>query len=319
MYIMNLQEIYAARKRIDGWVRKTPLEYFPFLSKLCKGEVWLKLENQQLTSSYKIRGALNKLFQISDEVKERGVVTASSGNHAQGVGYAAHVLGFDATIVVPRNTPKTKLEAIKQYEVELIVHGEDIIEAERLAQKIEQEKGQIYVSSYNDLDIIAGAGTIGLEMIEEKPDLDSVLVPVGGGGLISGVGCVFKEAGGEVEVVGVQSIASPVMFESIKKGHIIDMKVEESIAEGVWGGIEKGSITFNLCCDLVDDFILVHEKTIKDAIKLLIDSLHQVVEGAGAIGVAAIMENPERFSDHKVGVVVSGGNLDFGLLRKACC
>ena len=312
---MELKEVYAARRRVRALVRETPLERSPFLSDLCGGEVWLKLENQQLTGSFKIRGALNKLLQLPDEERGRGVVTASSGNHAQGVGYAARKLGIDATIVVPKNTPEVKLEAIRRYGVKLIVHGEEYMEAERLARRIEQEEGMTFVSAYNDLDIIAGQGTVGLEMVEELPYLEVVIVPLGGGGLISGVGCVFKGTLG-AEVVGVQSVASPVMAESIKRGHIVDMELEESIAEGLHGGIEEGSVTFDLCRNVVDDFILVREETIMEAIRLLLTHQHQVVEGAGAVGVAAIMEDPERFRGRRVGVVVSGGNLGLGLLRE---
>ena len=316
---MELKEIDAARRRIRVEVRETPLEYSPFLSELCGGEVWLKLENLQLTGSFKIRGALNKLLQLSDGARRRGVVAASAGNHGQGIGYAAGKLGVDAIIVVPRNTPKGKLDAIKRYDVELVVHGEEYMDAERLARRMEREEEKTFVSAYNDLDIIAGQGTVGLEMIEEEPDLDAVLVPVGGGGLISGVGCVFKAAHGGAEVLGVQSVASPVMCESIKQGRIVDMELGKSVADGLHGGIEEGSITFDLCRSLVDDFVLVQEEAIKEAIRLLLLRQRQVVEGAGAVGAAAIMENPDRFRNRRIGVVVSGGNLDQRLLREAVC
>ncbi len=313
---MELNDIYAARGRIHHWIRETPLAYSPFLSEFCQGEVWLKLENLQLTGSFKIRGALNKLLQLSEDERRRGVVTASSGNHAQGVGYTARKLGVEATIIVPKNTPEVKLEAIRRYGVELVVHGEEYMDAERSARSMEREEGKTFVSPYNDLDIIAGQGTIGLEMVEAQPELDVVVVPVGGGGLISGVGCAFKAALSEVEVLGVQSVASPVMAESIRQGHIVEMDLEESIAEGLHGGIEEGSVTFDLCKRLVDDFILVQESTIIDAIRLLLTRQHQIVEGAGAVGVAAIIENPERFQNRRIGVLISGGNLDTELLRE---
>jgi len=278
----------------------------------------LKLENLQLTGSFKIRGALNVLLKRSDEARRRGVVTASAGNHAQGVGYAAREIGVDATIVVPRNTPGVKLDAIRRYGVELIVHGAEYMDAERLARRLEQEEGKLFVSPYNDPDIVAGQGTVGLEMAEAEQDLDVVLVPVGGGGLISGVGCVLKASLG-AEVLGVQSVASPVMAESVRRGCIVEMELGESVAEGLHGGIEGGSITFDLCRRLVDDFILVKEETIKDAIRLLLTRQRQVVEGAGAVGAAAIMENPGRFRGRRVGVVISGGNLAPELLREAAC
>ncbi len=189
------------------------------------------------------------------------------------------------------------------------------MDAERLARRMEQEK--TFVSGYNDLQIIKGQGTLGLEMLEADPDFDIVLVPVGGGGLISGVSAAIKGANKHIEVVGVQSVASPVMCESIRRGRIVDMQLEDSIAEGLHGGIEEGSITFDMCKKYVDDFILVQEKTIIDAIAHHLYHDHQVVEGAGAVGAAAIMENPERFKGRNVGVVVSGGNIDEELLKKA--
>jgi threonine dehydratase len=285
---------------------------------MCGGEVWLKLENQQLNGSFKARGALNKILQLSDEEKGRGIVTASSGNHAQGVGYAARMLGINTTIVVPENTPSVKIDAIRLNGVELLVHGEEYMDAERLAREMEEERGMTFVSPYNDLEVIAGQGTIGLEMMGVMPDLETVLVPVGGGGLISGVGCAVKGINNGVEVVGVQSVASPVMYESIKRGWIVEMELEDSVAEALHGGIEEGSVTFDMCQKYVDDFVLVQEETIVKAITELLSRQHQVVEGAGAVGVAAIMENPERFRGRKAGVVVSGANIDEELLRQVC-
>jgi threonine dehydratase len=313
---MELRDFYAVRRRIGKHIRKTPLARSPYLSDLCGGEVWLKLENQQLTSSFKIRGALNKLIQLSDEDRAKGIVAASSGNHAQGLGYAARMLDIDATIVVPGNTPKVKIDAIKGYGVELMVHGDEYMDAERLAREMEKEGGKPFVSGYNDIDIIAGQGSIGLEMVEEVPDLDVVLVPVGGGGLISGIGCAVKNYDRRIEVIGVQSVASPVMCESIRRGRIVDIQLEESVAEGLHGGIEEGSITFDMCRDYVDDFILVKEETILKAIGQLITEDHQVVEGAGAVVVAAVMEEPGRFEGRRVGAVISGGNIGRETLEK---
>ncbi|KON30571.1 hypothetical protein AC482_03465 [miscellaneous Crenarchaeota group-15 archaeon DG-45] len=316
---MELKGVYEARGRVRRWVRETPLEHSPFLSELCGGEVWLKMESLQLTGSFKIRGALNKILQLSEGQRGRGIVAASSGNHGQGVGYAAGMLGVDATIVVPRNTPEAKLDAIRRYGSELVVHGEEYMDAEKLARRMEREEGKTFVSAYNDLDVIAGQGTAGLEMVEEEPDLDAVLVPVGGGGLISGVGSVFKRALPGAEVLGVQSVASPVMCESMRRGHIVEMELGESVAEGLHGGIEEGSITFDLCRSLVDDFILVREETIVMAIRLMLARQRRIVEGAGAVGVAAILENPDRFRNRKTGVIISGGNMGPSLLRKAVC
>ena len=312
---MDLKEIYKARRRIRGWVRNTPIEYSPFLSDMCGGRLFLKLENLQLTGSFKIRGAMNKLLHLSEDEKRRGIITASSGNHAQGVSYAARELGIVATIVVPRNTPEMKLEAIRRHGVELIIHGDEYIDAEKLARKMELERGMTFVSAYNDLEVIAGQGTVAVEVMEEFPDLDTILVPVGGGGLISGVSIFLKGASKSIEVLGVQSEASPVMHESLRGGRIVDMKLGGSVAEGLHGGIEQGSITFDFCRDLVDEIILVKEDTIMEAIWIMFAKQRQVVEGAGAVGVAAVMEDPSKFIDKNTCVIISGGNLDENLLR----
>jgi threonine dehydratase len=314
---MDLRAIYAARRRIGRHIRETPLERSHFLSEFCGGEVWLKLENQQLTGSFKVRGATNKLLQLSEEERTRGIVTASAGNHAQGVGYAAKMLGVQATVVVPENTPIVKRDAIMRYGVSLIVHGEEYLNAEKLARRMERERGMTFVSAYNDMDVIAGQGTIGLELIESLPDLENVIVPVGGGGLVSGVGCAVKSMDTDIEVIGVQSVASPVMCESIEQGRIVEMELGDSVAEGLHGGIEEGSVTFELCKRYVDDFILVEEEPIVRAMSKMFSEQNQIVEGAGAVGVAAIMENPRRFKGRKTAVVISGGNVEPELLEAA--
>jgi len=314
---MELRDIYEARRRIRQYVRETPLDGSPFLGDLCEGEVRLKLENQQLTGSFKARGALNRILKLTPEERRRGVVTASSGNHAQGVGYAARMLDMDATIVVPSETPNVKREAIRRYGVKLIVHSGDYDAAERYARKLEAEEGRVFVSAYNDLDIVAGQGTIGLEVTEAWPEMDVVLVPVGGGGLISGIGCAIKGVDSGIQVLGVQSVASPVMCESLREGQIVELELDESIAEGLYGGIEEGSVTFDLCRRYVDEIVLVQEETILEAMGRLLKHQHQVVEGAGAVGAAAIMEDPKRFKDKRIGVVVSGGNVEADLLKEA--
>lgn len=314
--VVGLREIYRARGRLRGRLRATPIERSHSLEEFCGAEVYLKLENQQVTGSFKVRGAMNKMLTFSRGEVGRGVVAASSGNHAQGVGYVAKELGFEATVVVPKNTPKVKIEAIRRYGVKLVVHGEEYIEAERYARALEREEGKVFISPYNDPEVIAGQGTIGLEMLEEIPELEVIVVPVGGGGLISGVTCAVKGFSERIEVVGVQSVASPVMYESIRRGRIIEMELGESIAEGLHGGIEENSITFDICRSLVDEFILVEEDSIREAIRLLAYQQRQIAEGAGAVGVAAILENPDRFRGRKVGIVISGGNIEGDLLQE---
>ena len=308
-------DIYAARRRMGTWVRRTPFERSQLLSELTGGEVYLKLENRQLTGSFKIRGASNRIALLTPDERRRGGVAASSGNHAQGVAYAARQLGVRAAIVVPGNTPKMKRDAIRALGADLTVHGNEYMDAERLAQNMSREGGMPFLSPYNDPDLIAGQGTVGLEMVEDGPELDAVLVPVSGGGLISGVSTVIKAAS-KAEVIGVQTIASPVMHESIKAGKIVDIPMYATVAEGLHGGIEQGSVTFPICQKLVDDWIDVKEATIVDALRLMLLRHHEVIEGSGAVGVAALMENPKRFKNKRVGVVISGGNIDEDLLSR---
>ena len=308
-------DIYAARRRMGTWVRRTPFERSQLLSELTGGEVYLKLENRQLTGSFKIRGASNRIALLTPDERRRGVVAASSGNHAQGIAYAARQLGVRAAIVVPGNTPKMKRDAIRALGADLTVHGNEYMDAERLAQNMSREGGMPFLSPYNDPDLIAGQGTVGLEMVEDGPELDAVLVPVSGGGLISGVSTVIKAAS-KAEVIGVQTIASPVMHESIKAGKIVDIPMYDTVAEGLHGGIEQGSVTFPICQKLVDDWIDVKEATIVDALRLMLLRHHEVIEGSGAVGVAALMENPKRFKNKRVGVVISGGNIDEDLLSR---
>ncbi len=312
--MIPLTEFYMARKRVQRWARRTPFELSHGLSKLIDGKVYLKLENQQLTGSFKIRGATNKMLLLSEEEKNRGVVTASAGNHAQGVGYVAEKLGIKARIIVPKITPKVKTDAISKYDVDLIVSGEEYMDSEKLARKMEKDEGMTFVSAYNDVDLLKGQGTIGLEMIEEVPQLDTVVIPVGGGGLAGGISSVIKQAS-NASVVGVQSDACPVMYECIKKGVIHEIPMRDTYAEGLHGGIEPGSVTFEVCRDNIDEWIIVTEDQILDAIKYLLHESHMLVEGAGAVGVAAIRSDPDRFKGEKVGIVISGGNLAMDTLK----
>jgi len=313
--MLKLREVYEARKRVQGWARRTPMERSAPLGGLCGGEVWLKLENYQVTGSFKIRGAANKLLSLSDEERRRGVVTASSGNHAQGVGYAARELGVRATVVVPENTPSVKIDAIRGYGVDLIVEGREYMDSERLARRLERERGMAFVSAYNDLEIVKGQATVGLEMLEDAPGLDAVLVPVGGGGLASGVASVFKAAT-DAEVIGVQTTASPVMRECVREGRIHDVPLGDTYAEGLHGGIEEGSVTFEMCRDLVDRWIIVEEQKVLEAVGFMLHRHHMLVEGAAAVGPAAIMADPRLFRGRRVGVIISGGNLSEETLRK---
>ena len=314
---MELTNIINARERIRSHIRDTPMEKSFFLGEACGGNVFLKLENLQFTNSFKVRGALNKILSLSQDEKDRVLVAASAGNHAQGIGYAARMLDISALIVVPTYTPQVKIDAIKRYGVDLIIYGDKYLETEAKAREIEEKDGKTFISAYNDYEIIAGQGTIGLEMLEQTPDLDAVIVPVGGGGLISGISCAVKSQSSDIQVIGVQSYASPVMYESLKEGKIIEIPLEETIAEGLYGGIEEGSVTFDLCKKYVDEILLVEEKDILESIGLMALKQRQIVEGSAAVGVAAILDDPDRYANKKIGVVISGGNIEEELIRRA--
>lgn len=307
--MLRLEDVRIARKLIGNLVERTPVIYSGYLSRLCNAEVYLKLENRQITKSFKIRGALNKMLNLTPNQRKRGVVTASAGNHAQAVAMAAEKLRIPARIVVPRTTPQIKIAGIKQYNVELQVVGEIYDEAEQAAIELAEKEKMTYISPYNDSFVIAGQGTIGLEILEDLDDLNTIVVPVGGGGLISGIALAVKSVKPEIEIVGVQSVASPVMYESLRAGKIVSMAVVESIADGLHGGIESHSITFDMVQDLVDELLLVEETTIQKAIYLLAKKENQIVEGAGATPVALLLERRELFKEKRTVAILSGGNI----------
>jgi len=313
--MIDLRDIKDAREAIKNLVKRTPLVRSTFLSDFCGGEVYLKLENLQITNSFKIRGALNRMLHLSTEEMKQGVVTASAGNHAQAVAIGAEKLNLSAKIVIPRNTPKVKIDKIKKHNVELILHGDIYDEAEQKAIDLAKKDGLTYISPYNDKLVIAGQGTVGLEILEDLPNVDTMIVPVGGGGLISGISVAVKSIEPSVQIIGVQSEASPAMYESLKAGKIVDVEMRESIADGLFGGIEKSSITFGIVQEYVDDFLLVKEETIRKAVFLLWDKEKQVAEGAGAIAITPIIEDKDLFMGKKIVAVISGGNIEDKLFQ----
>lgn len=313
--MLTLQDIKAAREIISTGVKKTPLIHSQYLSSYCGGLVYLKLENQQITNSFKIRGALNRMSKLSPDERSRGVVTASSGNHAQAVARVAELMNISARIFVPKNTSKTKLEKINKYNVEIMLYG-DYDEVETKAREVAAKEELTYVSPYNDEGIIAGQGTVGLEILEDLPNVEIIIVAVGGGGLISGIAIAAKSINPNIKVIGVQSKAAPTVHESLKAGKIVWVKEGESFAEGLLGGIEQEAITFGMIRKYVDDLIVVKEETIKNAIKLLWENEKQVTEGAGAIAIAPILENHDKFKGKTVVSVISGGNIEENLFQK---
>lgn len=314
--MVSLKDITDAQKSIIPFAKKTELVYSKYFSQLINANVYLKLENTQVTNSFKVRGVINRLLNLSIEEKRRGVVTASAGNHGQAVAFGAQRLGFSAKIVVPKRTPKVKVDGIKKFNAELLLFGDSYTESEKKAKEIAQQEERLYISPYNDPYIIAGHGTVGLEIIEQLPNVDMVLVPVGGGGLISGISIAVKSLNPEVQVVGVQSEATPVMYESLKAGKIVPAHRHNprTVAEGLAGGIEKGSITFTTVQQYVDEVVLVREETIRQAVALLYKEEKQKIEGSGAAGIAMLLENKDVVAGLTVAIVISGGNIDDSML-----
>jgi len=314
--MINLRTIQRARKDIAALVEQTPLVRSEFLSKLSCGDVFLKLENLQITRSFKPRGAVNKLLHLSAEEENRGIITASAGNHGQAVAYAAQKLGLPTKVVVPHTTPHVKIEGIRKFGADLVLFGDDYDEAERKAKDLARRDGCAYISPYDDELIVSGHGTVGLEIIESLPQVDAVVVPVGGGGLISGVSIAVKSLKPEVEIIGVQSEASPVMYESLRAGRIVEVAKAKTIAEGLSGGIEKGSLTFEIAKSCIDKMLLVKESTIRRAVYLLWTQDKQVAEGSGAAAIAPFLENETLFENKTVACVITGGNIDDELFRE---
>jgi threonine dehydratase len=313
--VVNLRNIQEARKAITPFIKRTPLVQSQFLSTSCGCGLFLKLENLQITNSFKPRGVFNKLLHLSADEKSKGIITASAGNHGEAVAFVAQKLNFYARIVVPITTPKVKIDGIRKYGADLVLFGENYDEAEHKAKELARKDGCAYISPYNDELIIAGHGTIGLEIIEALPDVETVVVPLGGGGLISGVSIAVKSIKPETQVIGVQSKSSPIMYESLKAGKIVNVKKSKtkSIAEGLSGNI--GPITFEIVKKYVDRVVLAKEETLRHAVYLLRNYDKQVVEGSGAAAVAPVMDNNPLFKDKIVASVVTGGNIDRDLFQ----
>lgn len=308
--MIDPKEIQLAKERITPYIRKTPLFRSYYLSLISGGDVYLKVESLQLTGSFKLRGAFNKLLNLTKEEVKNGIITASSGNHAQAIGISSEKLGISAKIVVPTNTPKNKLDKIRKFNVELVLLGDNYDESEQIALELAEKENRTWISPYNDELVIAGQGTIVPEIYEELQEVDSILVPIGGGGLISGIAIAAKNVYPNSKVIGIQTESCPTMYESIKAGKIIDIEMFDSIADGVWGGIEKDSITFDITKDFVDEIVVVKEETIKKAISVIWKNEEFVTEASGAMAITPILDNPEKFKDKVVVCIISGGNID---------
>lgn len=308
---VSIDDVRVAHARIAPSIVRTPTLISRTLSELTGATVYLKFENLQFTAAYKERGALNTLLQLSEAARAKGVIAASAGNHAQGLAYHANRLGVPATIVMPRNTPTVKVTQTQAHRADVILEGDTFDAAYAHARLLESERGFTFVHPFDDPRIIAGQGTVAVEMLEDHPDIDTLVVPIGGGGLISGMATVARAAARPIEVVGVQAELYPSMYNRINATQLAC--AGDTLAEGI-AVKEPGGITAQMVARLVDEIVLVSERSLEEAVSLLLQIEKTVVEGAGAAGLAALLAHPERFRGRTVGVVLCGGNIDTRLL-----
>src|SRR5690349_5628309 len=309
--IPTIDDIRTAAQRIDGAVLHTPMMISRTLSEIVGAEIWLKFENLQFTAAYKERGALNKLLQLTGEERARGVIAASAGNHAQAVAYHAKRLGIPATIVMPASTPTVKVTQTAGHGATVVLHGDMFDDAYAKARELALENGYVFVHPFDDAMIIAGAGTVGLELFEDAPDLDAIVVPIGGGGLMSGVSIAARAIKPDVEMIGVEAELYPSM-----KCAIEDVRMPlggDTLAEGI-AVKHPGELTSRILKELADQVMLVSERDLERAVAMLVGIEKTVVEGAGAAGLAAMLSDPKRFAGKKVATVLCGGNIDTHLL-----
>lgn len=306
---IEMIDVIAARKRLAGYVTNTPFRRSSWLSELSGGDVRLKLENLQVTGSFKFRGALNAL-QWAREQHITKIFTASAGNHGLGVAEASVITEREATVCVPKTVSPLKKQALKDYNVALIEHGEECEVTEAFARRFANEKKGFYVSPYNNKEVIAGQGTVALEMFDALPDLDTIVVAVGGGGLIGGIGVVAKAINPKVRVIGAVAANSPAMTQAINSGRIVRVYVEQTIADGIAGNIEQDSMTFPLAQEVVDDWVVVEEPEIVGTVFEFLDNEGMLIEGSAACAVAAVSKKHFAVKPkEKVGIVVCGGNI----------
>ncbi len=298
-----------AADRIDGIIRETPLRHSAAFSDATGAEVFFKLENRQHTGSFKLRGAANCLLTLAAEQRAAGCVAASSGNHGAAVAYAMRELQVGGVIFVPEHTSEAKVDAIRGYGGEVRFFGTDGLDTEQHARAYADRHGMYYVSPYNDAAVVAGQGTCGVEIVRQLPDIDAAFIAVGGGGLISGTGSVLKRTNPELLLVGCQPEASAVMAQSVTAGKILDLPSEKTLSDGTAGGVEPGAITFDLCRQVVDEFVLVGEPEIAAAMRHYMAAEDDRIEGAAGVAIAALLARKDDIAGRKVVVIVCGGNV----------
>ena len=314
---VTLHDVYRARQRITTVVTRTPVIRSSLLTERVGASVYLKAESLQKTGSFKIRGATNKMLGLTTEEKARGVVTVSSGNHGRAVAYIAQQLGINAVICMSMRVPRNKLDAIKRLGAEVVVTGDSYEQAEIHALQLQEERRLTLIDPFDDPLVIAGQGTIGLELLEDMPEIDTAIVPLSGGGLISGIALALKSASPSIRVIGVTMDRAPVMYHSLRAGAPIDMTEEDTIADALVGNIGvNNKYTFRMVQEYVDDTVLVSDEEIATAMAFALEEHHLVVEGGGAVGIAALLHRRVNGLGRNVVVVLSGSSVDLSLLLK---
>ncbi|HZW59801.1 MAG TPA: threonine/serine dehydratase [Woeseiaceae bacterium] len=308
-------ETVLAANRIAPYIRETPLDYSPLFSEQCGARVWLKLENLQHTGSFKLRGAMNKLLSLRDADARRGVVTASSGNHGAALAWSMARLDIGGIVFVPENASSAKVSAIRRAGAEVRFHGTDGLDTEMHAREYARRHGMAYVSPYNDPEVIAGQGSCGVEIARQLSPVDAVFIAVGGGGLISGVGAFLRSVNPQLDIVACQPAASAVMTESVRAGRIVERASKPTLSDGTAGGIESGALTFDLCRELVSEYVVVGESEIATAMCDFIDGHGMLAEGAAGVALAALKLSEGDYRGRNVVVVVCGGNISRDTLR----
>ncbi|KAA0760597.1 bifunctional threonine ammonia-lyase/L-serine ammonia-lyase TdcB [Bacillus sp. AR2-1] len=316
---LNIGNIKKAQKILDGNARKTPLVKSFYLTSKTGGEIYLKLENMQLTGSFKFRGAFNKISQLTNEEKERGVIACSAGNHAQGVALSSHLLKIKSKIVMPTSAPQAKVDATRGYGSEVILYGDTFDDAKVKCEAIIKETGETYLHPYDDVEVMAGQGTIGLDILDDMWDVDTVIVPIGGGGIISGIAVALKSFNPSINIIGVQAENVHGMKASYDAGEIVSHYKAPTIADGCAVKM-PGNLTFEIVKNLVDEIVTVSEEELEVAMKDLLQRGKAVVEGAGALATAALLAGKvdKYVQGKKVVAVISGGNVDLKRISSVC-
>ena len=302
-------DIQNALATISGELSETPLQRSAHLERLCESEVFLKLENYQVTGSFKVRGGLNKLYSLDPGERERGIIAASSGNHGAACAFGANRVGCPVTVCVPAYASPSKIDLIESYGAAVKRHGNDCLETEVYARSLANERDLTYVSPYNDPHIVSGQGTVAVELLEQIDALDAVFISVGGGGLIAGMGTYLKAMSPSTEIVACSPEASPAMHACLEAGEIIDVPCEETLSDATAGGIEPGAITFDICRKVIDRSILVSEPGIRSAMQDFIAGHRMLIEGSAGVALAAFLKTRDDYRDKRIAIIICGSNI----------